>query len=146
MQDQNPVVTVYTLEAFPICWVQDHEFQSWFQKRLLLTIPDEEFPYLAYDEESHATSWWKDVTFTKPKTPSKQIESTLDYLEENLPDYSSNQQVADLSDYYKELERTEAMLFHGEGLPEITQLLIDTLKTKILILEAKLLKQTLKII
>ena len=148
MQDQNPTVSINTVEAFPICWVRDHEVQLWFQKRLLLTNPDDEFPYLAFDEESCGTSWWKEISLTDPNTTPtpKQIESTLDYLEANLADYSSNQQVADLSDYYKELERTEALMFHGEGNPEITQLIIDTLKTKILILEAELLKQALKIV
>jgi hypothetical protein len=145
MQDQNPTVTINTVLAFPICWVQDHNFQSWYKKRLLLTQPDDDLPYFVYDEETYDASWYKEISFTDPNTP-KQIESTLDYLEANLADYSSNQQVADLSDYYKELERTEAMLFHGEGLPEITQLLIDTMKTKILILEAKLLKQTLNLV
>ena len=140
----KPTPEIKDIKSLPICWVA-HEDQ-WIERRHVLSVRsvNEQYPHLVVAENGTA-SWWKHITFENPNTPIYPANTVLGYIERNLPDFRSNHDVAQLIICHRELCEMQKPFAPDETPSPMLEGFINSCKSKMMYIEAKLLKQVLKL-
>jgi hypothetical protein len=142
----KPTPEIKDIKSLPICWVAHTPKENWLERRHVLSVGtvNEAAPHLVIAENGVA-SWWKHITFEDPNTAKYHPASVLGYLEGNLTDFHTNQDVAELIICYREISKIKLAALSDETPSPMLEGFINSWKSKMSYIEAKLLKQVLKL-